>query len=421
MALSLAMKFMLTISLGALIGVEREFAKEKKKLKAPFGIRTSILTSILGLLFILIGYETDIFLLMGIGIAVVLVIASISYVEKVHEIHYIGATTYVATIISFLVGMMVGLDIVLPAVISAILVTAFLSFKEEIHSMVRELTQQELQDALKFAILAFVILPLLPNKSYGPLGVFNPFNFWIVVVIMSGISFLSYIGLKKYSEKGLIISSLFGGAVNSTATTYNLALKANKNKEISKKWQHYIMFVCASMVLSNLPIFYFASNFNTSAILRISASLILPLAVMFLIAGKNDSKSKNTGKIELESPFALMPALKFAIIYFLFTTFYVLARESTGIYSLYILTIIGGLAVTSAVSASIGSLLASNVIPLPLSINLFVLTNCIGFLNKNIWANELKDKKQKSALLKNTVIISAVYILSQFLLSVFLF
>jgi len=421
MALSLAMKFVLTISLGALIGVEREFTKKTGKVYTPFGMRTSILTSILGLLFVLIGAETNLFLLIGIGVSVVLVIASVSYIQKVREFHYVGATTYVATIICFLVGMMIGLDIVLPSVISAVLVTAFLSFKDELHSMVTGLSKEELQDAIKFAILAFVILPLLPNKAYGPFDVFNPFNFWLVVVTVSGISFFSYVGLKTHAEKGLILSSLLGGIVSSTENVYNLTLKANKNKTVNSRWQEYVMIVCASMLLSNVIILLFSSGFNFNAFFRAAVPSVVPLFSALYIFRDSNPKSAKSEEIELSSPFAIMPAFKFALIYFFFTAGYVFAKHTAGDMSLYIVTILGSLALTTAVSASIGSLLASNAITLPTAVNLFVLANCIGFLNKNLWAMELKDTNKKALLFKNTIVLGAVFAVSQILTTILWF
>jgi uncharacterized membrane protein (DUF4010 family) len=106
------------------------------------------------------------------------------------------------------------------AVTLAILTTALLYFKPELSGVSRSLTRLDLVSILQFSVLSFVILPILPNRDYGPYHALNPYQIWWMVVLISGLSLAGYAALRIAGQRqGTLLTGLFGGIASSTATT----------------------------------------------------------------------------------------------------------------------------------------------------------------------------------------------------------
>ena len=103
-------------------------------------------------------------------------------------------------------------------------VVGLLISKTRIHRFAREIVSEvELEDAIKFFVVAFVILPLLPDRQLGPYGVLNPSKIWLLVVLLTGIGWVGYIGVRALGpERGLLVTGLAGGFVSASATTASM-------------------------------------------------------------------------------------------------------------------------------------------------------------------------------------------------------
>jgi uncharacterized membrane protein (DUF4010 family) len=106
------------------------------------------------------------------------------------------------------------------AIALAVAVTVFLSLKETLHDWAHRISREDISATLKFAIITFIILPVLPNKVYGPFDAFNPHEIWLIVVLISGIGFVGYILLKQFGpSRGIGMVGILGGLISSTAVT----------------------------------------------------------------------------------------------------------------------------------------------------------------------------------------------------------
>ncbi|MCB9441392.1 MAG: MgtC/SapB family protein [Mycolicibacterium sp.] len=116
----------------------------------------------------------------------------------------------------------------LVAVAVAVIVTTLLWSKTRIHRFVRRiLTEVEVEDAIKFFVVAFVVLPLLPDRDLGPYGQLNPEKLWLLVVLFTGIGWVGYIGVRALGpERGLLVTGLAGGFVSATATATTASMGA---------------------------------------------------------------------------------------------------------------------------------------------------------------------------------------------------
>ena len=129
-------------------------------------------------------------------------------------------TTVIAGAVCFLLGVLVGRGQAALAGALAIGVTALLYFKPEIEGFSAGLKRHEQVSVLQFLIVTFIVLPILPDRGYGPYGVLNPYIIWLMVVLTSGLSLAGYATLRLVQQASAVpLLGLLGGLVSSTATT----------------------------------------------------------------------------------------------------------------------------------------------------------------------------------------------------------
>ena len=145
-----------------------------------------------------------------------------------------GTTTIAAVIGCYLLGAMTLTGFARLAVILGILATALLYFKAELRGVARRLERRDLVSMLQFAVVAFVVLPLLPDRGFGPYAALNPRHIWLMVVLISGVSLAGYVALRLVGrEHGAMLLGLFGGLVSSTATTLAYSRYARSGSEFT--------------------------------------------------------------------------------------------------------------------------------------------------------------------------------------------
>jgi uncharacterized membrane protein (DUF4010 family) len=119
------------------------------------------------------------------------------------------------------------------AVMLAIATTALLYFKSQLHGISASLTHRDLISILQFAVLSFIILPILPDRTFGPYQTLNPHQVWWMVVLISGVSLAGYAALRiAGSRHGAAMIGILGGLASSTATTMVFARHAGARDEL---------------------------------------------------------------------------------------------------------------------------------------------------------------------------------------------
>lgn len=398
-------KVMLSIALGGLIGLEREFGKEVEKKIITMGIRTSILVSLLGLMFAFLSNYINANTAIVVGISCIAIISTVAYIARLILKKMSGMTTYVATFLCFFSGLFVGLNEYFLAIIIAIITTAFLAIRKEMHEVVKGLTRKELISAIEFVIISLVILPILPNQYIDALRIFNPFYFWVIVVAVSGVSFISFLALKKFSREGYAISGFFGGMINSEMTTYLISKKVRENKEMWENASYAIMLSSISMLVVN----YFIAVISFKGV-EIIEYLFLPLfsPVIFGVIWILKRPRRNVcEEIKMSSPLAIGPALKFASLFFIFMVG-INISSSFGFIGNLILSLIGGLVSSRATIAAIASLAGSGNINVIQASNLCVFASIIGILNKIMWVKVSNNNKLIRKTLYYSILLSSI-------------
>lgn len=364
MLLSTVLNFLSAMALSALIGAERELAgtrnfSEKKNNIQFGGIRTHMLIGLTGALGVYMSevfLNQIIFLLVGSGIFLLLLT---HYLYKVFILHSTGLTTTVTGFVTFFLGALCIANSAHIAVMIAITVTVILLSKRYTQKLLEHIDQKELADTLKFAAILFVILPILPDTAIDPWGLIVPQTIWQVVVLISGISFVGYVLTKLFGQKkGVILSGVLGGLASSTAVTSSMAEQSKATKASPSP------FVIATVIASCMMFFrvlFWVFSFHPDLV----NELLLPVVSMgtmsalvvgyFFYASKRDKADlvDSTKEVALESPFQLVPAIKFALFFLFITILSELSAFYLGEQGTYVISFIAGFADVDAITVTL--------------------------------------------------------------------
>ena len=213
---------------GLLIGLERERRKGEGTSRSPAGLRTFAIVGLLGGVSALIGGPA----LVAIAGSFVALATLTAY--SLGDRRDPGLTGEVALFGTFVLGVLAQTKPAL-AFETAVIVTALLAFRVQLHTFVRRwISDQELLDALTFAIAAVVILPLLPNRPVDPLGLLNPFTLWRLAVVAMALSFLGH-GIQRLlgARNGLLVAGLAAGLVSSTAAVAAMGARSKTDPDVT--------------------------------------------------------------------------------------------------------------------------------------------------------------------------------------------
>jgi uncharacterized membrane protein (DUF4010 family) len=327
--------------IGAIIGLEREKSKtaNRQTRTTPVGIRTDILICIFGAISVLLSnlLHPAIFIVSLIAVIIFLLIPYIHFVFTDRKINF---KTEISTIIVFILGAMTMLVPPIIPIIVAIITTLALSVKKLLHKAVKKISYNEIVDAIKFILIAFVILPFLPNQAYDQqvlkyiseiatipealknLDAINPYKIWLIVVVISGLSFLGYILVKIFgNKKGISLTGFIGGFYSSTITSLTLSRQSKRHPEVKSPYLSAISLACSS---SFIKMFIVIEALNATLFAKLFPSLLAMFAYLLitgLIIYKQTVKSGEKIKIQadgfgekMKSPFHLNSAIEFSLI-----------------------------------------------------------------------------------------------------------
>jgi len=365
---ALFVNFTIAVSLGALIGAEREvtdIGKQQRKRGIEFsGLRTHALISLLGFITAYIGNKWGI-AVAGVLAATLGLFLLLEYWLQNRSQKSVGITSELAALITFAVGA-TAFTAPRIAVVAGVMVVAILAMKKWIHHFLEKVKEGEFLATLKFIVIAFVILPLLPTEPVDPWGLVNLHNAWLMVVFISGISFVGYILTKTIgAQKGLGITGMVGGLASSTAVTTSMAEQSSHNKKMSSPFTFAVIISGAIMFIR---VAFEVLVLNRGLLPKLAATLGVMLIVSAGVLGYlwwSSSKAEHQKKSEeliLSSPFRLSPALKFGIFYIFVGVLAHMANRFFGEGGVYVASTISGLADVDAITISLSRLASSGEI-----------------------------------------------------------
>jgi len=321
-------KFLLVFVFSLLIGLEQRRLYIKIEMETVFGTdRTFTLIGILGYILYIISPKEPILFITGAG--AIAAFLAIYYFMKIKLKQKFGLTSIITALITFCLGPLVytqPLWLVLLIVIGLLVIT---EIKENLFEFSQKIDSTEFITLAKFLALAGVILPLLPDTPISPEINISPYRFWLSVVIVSAISYLSYL-LKKFvfPNAGILLTGILGGLYSSTATTIILAKKSKENPA-TKGYASAIILATSMMYLR---LFLLALFFNQAIAIGLlpwfALFFVLSAGLSFVFWKFKSPEIKTDQPVTIEAqtnPLEFKTALLFAglFIFFALATSYV--------------------------------------------------------------------------------------------------
>jgi uncharacterized membrane protein (DUF4010 family) len=301
------------ICLGALVGLERQIAQEEREEEKDFpGVRTFAFTALLGALAVLMIEPLGPWIPVALfGAATLLLVVRYRY--KTSELQDPGYTTETASLCTFAVGALAQSGMLLVATVVTIAMVALLRLKRFLHQAGELLSPTDMEVFVRFLVITGIVLPLLPDETFDPLGVLSPRGIWWMVVLISGLSFVGYVLMRLGAGyRSYVLTGLLGGLVSSTATAYAYARAARDVPEARR--YETVVVIAGSTVFVRLAI-----------ILAVVAPALLPgaapaLIVMTLVGlGLCYVRHRSTPipqeRPEYDNPLSMRAAFGFAVIY----------------------------------------------------------------------------------------------------------
>jgi uncharacterized membrane protein (DUF4010 family) len=364
--LELFQRLSLSLAIGLLIGLERGWqAREEPEGERAAGLRTLALTGVLGGVWAAVARQLG----PGGGLALGLAFAVAGgtlvlfrYRETSHEGTF-GATTAMAGLVAFALGAFAVLGDMSAAAAAGVAVTGLLALKNVLHGWLRQLTWVELRSGLMLLAMTFLALPVLPNRTLDPLGAVNPFEIWLLTVMLAVISFAGYIAIKLTGERrGIVLTGLAGGLASSTAVTLTLARLGRERDDRPDLLAGGTLIAGATMMLRVLVL---AGIVETAMLARLALPLGLAGVAMaglgLLLIRRVEAAGVEGTELTLANPLDLAAVLKFGA---LLTSVGVLARLATrfaGSAGAYALAALSGLADVDAITLSMARLAGSTL------------------------------------------------------------
>lgn len=356
---NLFFRFGVATFVGILVGLQREFVSaDEPDRELAAGIRTFALIGTLGCS---AAFASDILSSPWPFVGIALILGGFLAINHYLEVSHggIGLTTEASALITFVAGALAFWGHVTLAVAISVATTFLLSIKLELHRFVRRITREDIYATLKFAVITAIVLPVLPNRGFGPVpfDVLNPFKIWLLVVFISGISFVGFILMKLVgATKGIGLTGLLGGLASSTAVTLSFTQRSRTNAELAKPFALAITIawtVMFSRVIVEVTVV------NASLLGLIWMPLVASIAVgaiccFYLIRVNRSEVEKH--EVAFSNPFELGPAIKFGLLFTVILLISKTAQLYFGDAGVYVSTFVSGLADVDAIALSVAEL-----------------------------------------------------------------
>jgi uncharacterized membrane protein (DUF4010 family) len=333
----------LAAALGMFLGLEREWSQK------PAGVRTFALVSLLGAVFTLL----DVAALLVVGGTLVIVQGVLLAVQGLLEGEGLALTTSVSLLVAYGVGALVATGRPLAGVVVAVVSSLLLVLKRELHSFAWGLSREELRSVTEFAILAFVVYPVLPARSTVTLGQlsvgFEPRVVWLMVVTVAGIGIVNYAVVANYGGRGIAVTGFFGGLASSTAVVGTMLDHVSGRPDAVAYGVAGILLADAAMAIRNLVI---ALAFTAGAPLVGVALPLGAIAVAGVTVAALTADWSETVEMDLESPFSLRNALGFGAVFLVIVLAGGFAQAGFGEAGLYVTGALSGLVSSAGATTS---------------------------------------------------------------------
>ena len=255
-------------------------------------------------------------------------------------------------LVMFAVGALCVSGPMIIAVVVGASVAVLLQFKPQLHGLVTKLGDADIKAIMQFVLITFIVLPVLPNKTYDPFEVLNPHEIWLMVVLVVGISLGGYISYKFLGHHvGLILSGLLGGIISSTATTASYARRTAQQPALVPA---AATVICLATGVSFVRILLEVAVVSRTLLPAVAPVLIglTVVSLLFALAYSRRSSQSSEMMPSQGNPSELKSAILFGVLYGVVLIAVAASKEHLPDTGLFVIAALSGLADLDAITLS---------------------------------------------------------------------
>jgi uncharacterized membrane protein (DUF4010 family) len=352
MDLVVVQKLALALGLGLLVGLQREWSAH-----ALAGIRTFALITVLGAFLALLSESVGGWLVVVGLVAVTVSITTGTLIHYLASKEVPGLTTEVAALVMYAVGVALGYGQFAVGLTVGGGVAVLLQWKQPLHALVGRFGETDIRAIFQLVLIALVILPVLPDQAYGPYGVLNPFEIWLMVVLIVGISVGGYIAYKFLGARaGTLLGAVLGGLISSTAATVSYSRRSRHVPDTATMASCVIMI--ASTIVFGRVLFEIAVVAPEILPRVVPPLAVMVLAMLLISAALYRMRGPQADQIPLdEDPSQLKAAIVFGLLYAAVLFAVAAVRENFDERGLYAVAALSGLTDMDAITLSTAQLI----------------------------------------------------------------
>lgn len=336
----------IALAVGLVIGLERGWKdREAAEGSRVAGLRTYGLIGLAGGIVGLLAREFDANLLLAAGLVAAGALAAIGYwIDHARDERDVSMTSAVAELVTFGLGAMATGGLADSAVAVAVVVALLLGLKPQLHAGLRAMSRQDLFAALQLLLVSLVVLPLLPDRGFGPYEALNPYRLWWLVVLVSGASFAGYVAIRLAgARRGILALGFFGGLVSSTAVSLVLARSVKSAPALRLSAAGGVLAATTIMaarvgILAGI----LAPSLLPALAPAVVASITVGIVATFFFV-RSEAETVAPADSRLANPFELKVAVQYALVVGIVIVLSRAMLEWLGDAGLYVAAAIGGL------------------------------------------------------------------------------
>lgn len=346
---------LIALLLGAIVGTQRGWVmRNSVEGSRVAGIRTF---SLVGLLGGLVGILANIYtpLLIGFAFIALVILTCIAFVIQQKKSGDVSITGVVSIMVVFVLGNLAVSGEAVLAAAAAVITAVVLDNKRELHQALQKLQEYELDAALRLLLISIVMLPLLPNQSYGPWNALNPYEIWWMVVLIASISFVGYFAIKiGGAKRGILFTSVFAGLSSSTALTLQFSHLSREQASISPLLASGILLSCGTM----FPRLLIVLSVINPQLVKLLWPIVMAMMVALYIPAWWIWRRSEVEQIEQSNkqtnPLALQSALFFGLVLAVIMLLAHALSDWFGNAGVLILSALSGITDVDAISLTLG-------------------------------------------------------------------
>lgn len=346
---------LIALLLGAIVGTQRGWVmRNSVEGSRVAGIRTFSLVCLLGGL---VGILANIYtpLLIGFALIALVILTCIAFVIQQKKSGDVSITGVVSIMVVFVLGNLAVSGEAVLAAAAAVITAVVLDNKRELHQALQKLQEYELDAALRLLLISIVMLPLLPNQSYGPWNALNPYEIWWMVVLIASISFVGYFAIKiGGAKRGILFTSVFAGLSSSTALTLQFSHLSREQASISPLLASGILLSCGTM----FPRLLIVLSVINPQLVKLLWPIVMAMMVALYIPAWWIWRRSEVEQIEQSNkqtnPLALQSALFFGLVLAVIMLLAHALSDWFGNAGVLILSALSGITDVDAISLTLG-------------------------------------------------------------------